>query len=51
MLFQDHDVFMPWNPSLDGIEPDDDTLAKMGISGLHPSGWFERFNHAHGPIA
>lgn len=51
MLFQDHDVFMLWNPSLDGIERDDDTLAKMGISGLHPSGWFEPFNHAHDPIA
>lgn len=50
-LFHDHDVFMLWNPLLDGIENDTDTLARMGTSGLRPTEWFEPFNHVKEPIA
>ena len=49
-LFQDHDVFMLWNPALDGIENDTETLARIGTTGLHPAGWFEPFNHVKEPI-
>lgn len=50
-LFHDHDVFMLWNPLLDGIENDTETLDRMGTSGLHPAEWFEPFNHVKEPIA
>ena len=50
-LFHDHDVFMLWNPLLDGIENDTETLARMGTSGLRPAEWFEPFNHVKEPIA
>jgi hypothetical protein len=49
-LFHDHDVFMLWNPMLDGIENDTETLAKLGTADLHPSRWFEPFNHVTEPI-
>lgn len=44
-LFNDHDVFMLWNPMLDGIENDYETLARLGSADLHPSRWFEPFLH------
>lgn len=50
-LFHDHDVFMLWNPLLDGIENDSETLARMGAAGLQPPEWFEPFNYAKEPIA
>lgn len=50
-LFNDHDVFMLWNPLLDGIENDEETLARLGTADLHPSRWFEPFNHVKEPIA
>lgn len=50
-LFHDHDVFMLWNPLLDGIENDSETLATMGTAGLHPSKWFEPFLYVKEPIA
>lgn len=49
-LFHDHDVFMLWNPMLDGIENDEKTLARIGTTGLHPSLWFEPFNDVEEPI-
>lgn len=49
-LFHDHDVFMLWNPLLDGIENDVETLAHLGTADLHPSRWFEPFRHVREPI-
>jgi len=49
-LFNDHDVFMLWNPLLDGIENDDETLERLGTADLHPSKWFEPFLHVKEPI-
>lgn len=50
ILFNDHDVLMLWNPMLDGIENDAETLAHLGSAGLHPSRWFEPFLHVKEPI-
>lgn len=50
-LFDDHDVFMLWNPMLDGIENDTEMLAWLGTRGLRPAEWFEPFNHVEEPIA
>ncbi len=49
-LFHDHDVFMLWNPMLDGIENDAETLARLGTADLHPSRWFEPFLYVKEPI-
>lgn len=49
-LFHDHDVFMLWNPLLDGIENDDGTLARLGTADLRPSRWFEPFLYVKEPI-
>jgi hypothetical protein len=49
-LFNDHDVLMLWNPMLDGIENDLETLAHLGTADLHPSRWFEPFLHVKEPI-
>lgn len=50
VLFNDHDVLMLWNPMLDGIENDVETLAHLGSADLHPSRWFEPFLHVKEPI-
>lgn len=49
-LFHDHDVFMLWNPMLDGIENDIQILAALGTSRLDPDGWFEPFTYVTEPI-
>ena len=41
VLFEDHDVLMLFNPTLDGIEDDAD-----GNSSLHPRDWFQPFRPA-----
>jgi hypothetical protein len=46
MLFQDHDILMLYDESLDGIEnPGDDTNRYLRIGDLRPAAWFEYFNN------
>lgn len=47
---QDCDVEMLWNMELDGIENDEELLARIGTAQLHPRDWFEPFLHVKTPI-
>lgn len=44
MFFQDHDVLMLYDETLDGIEtPDNPTNAYLRMGDLRPASWFEHF--------
>lgn len=47
VLFQDHDVLMLYDESLDGIEdPGSDANVYLRMGDLRPGAWFEYFNNA-----
>lgn len=46
LLFEDHDVLMLYNASLDGFEdPGGDLNQKYGLGDLRPAAWFTSFDH------
>ena len=46
LLFQDHDVLMLFDQSLDGFEdPSTDINKNSGVGDLRPQAWFEFFNN------
>ena len=46
VLFQDHDVLMLYDESLDGIEdPGSDGNVYLRMGDMRPGAWFEYFNH------
>ena len=46
VLFQDHDVLMLYDASLDGIEdPGNDANEYLRMGDLRPSSWFEYFSN------
>lgn len=50
VLFEDHDVLMLFNPTLDGIEDPSSSLARsLRTANLHPSAWFDAFRAANPP--
>jgi hypothetical protein len=46
LLFEDHDVLMLYDASLDGFEdPGDDLNRENGVGDLRPAAWFKFFTH------
>lgn len=43
-LMEDTDFLLLFDPSIDGLEYETDTLDYLGIAALHPENWFDLYN-------
>jgi hypothetical protein len=41
---EDTDFLLLFDPSIDGLEYETDTLDYLGIAALHPENWFDLYN-------